>query len=437
MIKKISTVLIVLALLAVGFAFFQSKPVNVDNSSTINADVNTRTNTPATVNNQQLKEHYVKLAHAMYKDSLDTAKALQVAIQKFLAAPSEDALNQAKNAYKLARVPYQQSEILRWDSDITIDKNLDADGGPASVDDWEGQVNAWPLDEGLIDYVAGDAKGALNAIAGKEPITLDYLKSLNGLNDNEANVATGVHAIEFLLWGQDLNGTQAGAGQRPVSDYLTGNACTNGNCERRREYLKQVTQLLVDDLTEMTNEWSPEAASKSGTLANNFLNSELALDYVITAMRAMATDELASARMAAAFEHNDPEEEHDCFSDLSHVAIYNNFVGVKNAFYGTYKNISGPSLADLIKQKDMNTFTSFDKALNEIQSKMDLLNEAAERAQNTVRFDQLLAQATGTAERAIAEQAIKQLVGLNLEFNQIQNLLSLQELSTDGSGDGD
>ena len=29
----------------------------------------------------------------------------------------------------------------------------------------------------------------------------------------EANVATGYHAIEFLLWGQDLNGVEAGRGR--------------------------------------------------------------------------------------------------------------------------------------------------------------------------------------------------------------------------------
>ena len=36
-------------------------------------------------------------------------------------------------------MPYQQTEGFRF--------------GNAIVDDWEGKVNAWPLDEGLIDYV--------------------------------------------------------------------------------------------------------------------------------------------------------------------------------------------------------------------------------------------------------------------------------------------
>ncbi|TIX03975.1 MAG: peptidase, partial [Mesorhizobium sp.] len=53
----------------------------------------------------------------------------------------------------------------------------------------------------------------------------------------EANVATGYHAIEFLLWGQDLHGTGPGAGERPYTDYDLAN-CTGGNCDRRAEYLK-------------------------------------------------------------------------------------------------------------------------------------------------------------------------------------------------------
>ncbi len=54
----------------------------------------------------------------------------------------------------------------------------------------------------------------------------------------EANVATGYHAVEFLLWGQDLNGTGPGNGARPASDFDT-KKCTNGNCARRAQYLKR------------------------------------------------------------------------------------------------------------------------------------------------------------------------------------------------------
>ncbi len=193
--------------------------------------------------------HYASLASAVFDDALVTAQALQQAIDALLAAPSDATLKAAREAWLAARIPYMQTEVFRF-------------GNPV-VDDWEGQLNAWPLDEGLIDYVAGDYQHALgnpgataNIIANTEiqvgedkldvsAITGELLASLNELGGSEANVATGYHAIEFLLWGQDLNGSQPGAGNRPASDYLVGEGATGGHNERRREYLKAATALLV------------------------------------------------------------------------------------------------------------------------------------------------------------------------------------------------
>jgi putative iron-regulated protein len=76
-----------------------------------------------------------------------TAKTLQTAIDAFLAKPNAETLKAAKEAWVAARVPYLQSEVFRFGNTI--------------IDDWEGQVNAWPLDEGLIDYVDKSYEHAL------------------------------------------------------------------------------------------------------------------------------------------------------------------------------------------------------------------------------------------------------------------------------------
>lgn len=384
-----------------------------------------------------VKNTIVDVAHAMYSNSLETAKDLQDAVDALIETPTEPNLQAAKDAYKATRAPYQQSEIMRFDTPLTENSNLDSDGGPASVDDWEGQINAWPLDEGLIDYIEADTvAGDYNAIASALTLTTENIVNLNELNDNEANVATGVHAIEFLLWGQDLNGTAAGAGERSYTDYDTQN-CTNGNCDRRASYLKIVTDLLVSDLEEMTSEWTEDAKVTQGTLAYNFVNNDESISSVVGAMVSMATDELASARMGAALDANDTEEEHDCFSDLSHIAIYNNFQGVKNAFYGSYGSVSGPSIADLIKEKDQATFDAFDASLASIEIKMKQLLDAGERSTNTVRFDQIIGQDTGTGERAIAEAAVLELINLDSQFSTISEILSLSDIALGGGGDGD
>ncbi|MDB1125882.1 imelysin family protein [Vibrio algarum] len=392
------------------------------------------------VTEQLIKANYINMAHAAYTDSLITAKTLQQSVQALLANPTNENLNNAKAAYKLARIPYQQSEIMRWDTDITIGAGLESSGGVASVDEWEGQVNAWPLDEQAIDYVEGnDSSGIINKKNGKA-ITTQYLIDQNGVG-GEANVTTGYHAIEFLLWGQDLNGTKAGAGERNVNDFQTdaSDLCSASNCDRRREYLSVVTQLLVDDLETMANEWSAQAVSTQGTLANNFILSEDGIRYILFSMKAMATDELASARMNEGLEGRDPEQEHDCFSDLSHVAIYYNLQGIRNAFYGHYYKvdgsiISGDSVSDLIKQKSPSLYQQFDSAFNNIEKNMKVVFDAGEQDM-PIRFDQIIGQNDNGIERQAAYAAVYQLTDLNSAFTSVEELLSIHALSLDAVGD--
>ena len=211
--------------------------------------------------------NYADIAEAMYADSLAKAKELQAAVQALIDAPSTASLQAARRAWLASRVPYQKTEAYRF--------------GNAIVDEWEGRVNAWPLDEGLIDYVDAsygtdsdeNPLYTANVIAnttithgGEEidasTITKELLaEKLQEIGGVEANVATGYHAIEFLLWGQDLNGTGPGAGDRPHTDFDAAN-CTGGNCERRVAYLKAASELLVTDLQEMVEAWGADGAAR-------------------------------------------------------------------------------------------------------------------------------------------------------------------------------
>ena len=375
---------------------------------------------------EDVKRNYVNITHAAYKDSLNTAIALQKAINIFLATPTDANLKTAREAYKTSRLPYQQSEIARFDTPITLQANLGSDGGPASVDNWEGQVNAWPLDENFI----------IRIIKGNQAISKALLISQNGAQDNEANVTTGIHAIEFMLWGKDTNGTGPGAGNRLATDFANNN-CLDDLCERRAQYLKVVSDLLVEDLSIMTSEWNYAAQTTQGTLAHNFLNNKDSLAYVVSAMTVMATDELASARMSSGLQLGDPEESHDCFSDLSHIAIYGNFLGVQNAFYGNYGNVSGASLAQLVNQLDTTTHDNIVAALDEVEALMVQIKDAGERKVNSVRYDQIIGQGSNGAEKIIAESAIKKLIALEFQFQSINEILSLASIDSSGSGDGD
>lgn len=302
---------------------------------------------------------YADIAEAGYTDSLTTARQLQAAVDTLISAPSADALQSARAAWLAARVPYQQTEVFRF--------------GNAIVDDWEGQVNAWPLDEGLIDYVDAAYGGAsdenalavLNVIATPQftlsgqtvdasRITPDLLaQKLHEADGVEANVATGYHAIEFLLWGQDLNGHGPGAGNRPWTDYAPGTECTNGHCDRRGAYLKAATDLLVADLEWMAAQWATGGTARATVMADE----DAGIAAILTGMGSLSYGEQAGERMRLGLMLNDPEEEHDCFSDNTHNSHYFDGLGVQNVYLGAYVRVdgslvAGASLSDLVAATD-------------------------------------------------------------------------------------
>ncbi|MEZ7503167.1 imelysin family protein [Psychrobacter sp. Arc29] len=307
---------------------------------------------------------YANMAHAAYKDSLDTAKALQAAVDTYVATPTQANLDAAKSAYKAARQPYSQTEIFRFDEGFVTANDKRAIN---SIDSWEGQINAWPLDEALIDYVSDDYQGEYNSqenIINSDSITVgstkqdtstitpELLAEMNEIGGSEANVTTGYHAIEFMLWGQDTNGVKEGAGNRPVTDYMTEDGqCTSGDtvnedasiCERRGEFLKAATQLLVDDLTAMEAQWQPdnENTLRSDLMARKYDNG---LRQIMYQMGSLALGELASERMQVAFVTGSTEDEHECFSDLTHLSYANNARGIQNVFNGSYQTVAGKTV---------------------------------------------------------------------------------------------
>ncbi|WP_050987999.1 imelysin family protein [Thiothrix nivea] len=263
-----------------------------------------------TVSAKAVMENYVNLAAASFGDALATANVLQEKVDAFIANPTDATQQAAKDAWLAARKPYSQTEAFRFSN--------------PNVDEWEGQVNAWPLDEGLIDYVKqavydheeGNPFASANIIAGKDPINVELLKSLNEKGGSEANVGTGYHAIEFLLWGQDFNADPTDAGKRPATDYAKGDACTNGNCERRGEYLKAATDLLVADLQTMADDW----ADSKDNYRQAFLSlpENEALRRMLFGMGSLSLGELAGERMNVALLAHSQEDEHSCFSDNTH-----------------------------------------------------------------------------------------------------------------------
>jgi len=374
--------------------------------------------------------HYADIAEAKYDDALTTAKALDAAIEAFLAAPGDATLQAAKEAWLAARVPYQQTEVYRF--------------GNAIVDDWEGRVNAWPLDEGLIDYVDASygAESDENSLYSANVIanpsieingkTVDAGKitpeliseTLQEAGGIEANVASGYHAIEFLLWGQDLNGNGPGAGARPATDYSLEN-CTNGNCERRRDYLGSASDLLVADLEEMAANWKAGGAARAALEAGGAASG---LSTILTGMGSLSYGELAGERMKLGLLLGDPEEEHDCFSDNTHNSHLYDAVGIRTAYQGVYTRpdgaeLTGPSLADLVAAKDPAIAGELSADLDATVAAMQAM---AERAESVEAYDQMIA--NGNDEGNATVQAA--IDGLIKQTRSIERAIAALELGT-------
>lgn len=286
--------------------------------------------------------NYANMVYANYSDALAKAEILKTKIDAFVAAPTQTSFDEAKLAWKEARVPYGQTEVFRF-----YGGPVDDDNGP------EGLLNAWPMDEAFVDYVQGNATaGIINNVVSYPALSKSVIEGLNE-SGGETNISCGYHAIEFLLWGQDLS--SASAGNRPYTDYVTVGG-TALNQARRGQYLQICAELLVDHLQELVNEWSP---SVTGNYRQSFVSgsSDAALTSIIQGMGFLSKGELAGERIEVAYDSQLQEDEHSCFSDNTHIDIQMNALGIKNVFTGSYTRtdgsvISGTSVLDVLKAAD-------------------------------------------------------------------------------------
>ncbi|NVK42930.1 MAG: peptidase [Oceanospirillaceae bacterium] len=379
---------------------------------------------------------YADIAQAGYEDSLTTAQRLLNRIDALLAEPTEDNLKAARAAWIAARVPYQQTEVFRFGNEL--------------VDDWEGKVNAWPLDEGLIDYVATDRYGetsdenplyTANIVANPtlslngEPldaadISKELLQHLHEAEGVEANVATGYHAIEFLLWGQDLNGTHPGAGNRPASDFDTAN-CTGGNCGRRGQYLRVATELLIDDLQEMASAWAVDGDARNALLEKGEAGG---LATMLTGMGSLSYGELAGERTKLGLMLHDPEEEHDCFSDNTHWSHYYDAQGIQNVYRGEYSRIdgttvSGASLSELIRSAKPGLDTEILADLDATQRAAQAMVDAAGKGQT---FDVLIASGNASGNQLV-QNFVDGLTNQTRSLEQAVKVIGSGDISIEGS----
>jgi putative iron-regulated protein len=351
--------------------------------------------------------HYADMAQAAYGDAASGARDLQKSVDAFLAHPSAETLSAARAAWKAARIPYLQTEGFRFANSV--------------VDDWEPRVNAWPLDEGLIDYVAPsygtqsdqNPLYTLNIIANAklrvgdkmldatsvDPALLRQLQQAEGV---QTNVSTGYHAIEFLLWGQNLTGLTGGQGARPPSDYDVA-ACTHGNCARRAAYLKSTSDMLASDLEEMAADWRVGGKARAELLAKG---PDGGLAEILTGLGSLTFGEMAGERMKLGLMLHDPEEQQDCFSNNTHNSHYYDEIGISEIWHGRYTQtnghiVEGPSLRDYAMATDPASAQRLDKALDDSLGTIKKMKDEADSGR--MAYSQMISAGNAEGNKLVSD----------------------------------
>ncbi|MEN2402641.1 imelysin family protein [Flavobacterium sp. MC2016-06] len=352
-------------------------------------------NGSSNVTKKEVIANYADIVYANYKKAYDDAVLLETAITTFTATPTDANFTAAKTAWKNSRESYGTTEAFRF-ANGPIDGD---DNGP------EGLINSWPLDENFIDYVDGDANaGIINNTTAFPTLSKQILIDENGLDEDEKNISVGYHAIEFLLWGQDLTAPSAKLpGQRPYTDYLkTGGTASNQG--RRADYLKMCADLLTDNLDYLVQQWKVGGVYRTKFLA---MPESEALQNMYLGIVTLVTTELPIERMNTAVENANQEDEHSCFSDNTHRDIALNLQGVIDVYQGKYGSIDGPSLEDLVKQADAATFTDTETAMTASTTKVAAI---------LIPFDLAISGGPTSVEGAKVKVAVAQLIvfGQNL-----------------------
>lgn len=257
---------------------------------------------------------------------------LQGAVAKLAKKPDADSLQAARVAWATARRVYGQVEAQRFH------------GGP--IDGVEPLLNAWPVDEVYIDYVVGQPAAGLVADRAKAPVLAPMVLAELNARGGETNVSVGWHAIEFLLWGQDLD--PAGPGRRPWTDFADA-PTGEPNASRRRQYLVVVTDQLASNLRDVARQW----AAGADNFRRRFEAEPVdAVRRMLTGAITLTSFELAGERLAVAYETRDQEQEHSCFSDTTCADLVANQQGIDAIFRHGLGEPKSHDLLGLIRAKD-------------------------------------------------------------------------------------
>ncbi len=295
---------------------------------------------------RHMVDSYARLVYFSYRKAYDDAAYLQETVERLIENPSRSRLRQAREAWRAARDSYNQTEVFRfYNGPIDYRHQGNESTGP------EHYLNAWPVDPDRID---DPHHGILY-----KPVEIDK-KSLQVIHQKGdlADIYTGYHVVEYLLWGRDQPGNHMG--DVPYTNFLGRNDVS----ERRVILLEEVMQLIIDDMRFLIFSWVDDEPNNYAASFRQRDEGET-IASIFSGMVNLAGYELAEARLRHMLEAKDTLEEPATFSDHTKRELEMSMQGIYNVYHGEHPGFDGLSWHQYVKKRDLTAALKTHEALIE------------------------------------------------------------------------
>ena len=262
---------------------------------------------------------------ATYTDLDNKAGSLLGAVQALGAATNQAHLELAQNAWKEARIPWEQSEAFLF--------------GPVDTQGLDPALDSWPVNKVDLDGVLGSDQELTEA-------------SIDALEDT----LKGFHTIEYLLFRE--------GDQRKAEDISP----------RELEYLAATTENLKAKTAQLANAWAASGENYAGEVANAGTSSTIyksqkdAMQEMVNGMIVIA-DEVANGKISDPFNEKDTTLVESQFSFNSIADFQDNIRGIQNVYMGK-STADGQGLNDFVNGKDAELDARFQ---TEVQTAIDTI----------------------------------------------------------------
>ena len=263
-----------------------------------------------------------------YDDLYQKTNSLVNTLNTLQSNPSSANLDAARQAWRDARIPWEQSEGFLY--------------GPVETLGIDPSIDSWPVNQEDLDAV----------LASSDVLTKSYL-------DAQVCTIKGFHTLEYLLFGANAN--------KQIGDFSA----------RQFEYLSAAGQSLQGACQTLRDNWTGgvtnfghtfQTAGNSGNVA--YPSQKSALQEIVNGCITIA-DEVANGKIYAPFSEEDLRLEESRFSANSKADFADNIRSIKNIYTGLYANASGKGLSSVISEKNA---TLDSKVRQEIEDAIAAIN---------------------------------------------------------------